>query len=76
MGRKGDGETAVTAAMKIVRHLAGVVIDSGRLDLAGEAFRRTNARLFLRFQRVPVKKRTVNKLAGRRGRVRCGPSSD
>ena len=64
LGRKGDAETAVTTAMNIAHHLAELVIDSGRFDLAGEAFRRTNARLFLRFQRVPVKKRTLNKLTG------------
>ena len=34
------------------------------MDLAGEAFQLTNARLFLRFRPVQVKKRVLNKVAG------------
>jgi hypothetical protein len=59
-----DGEVAVATGLKIVHRLVDLVADSGRLDLAGEAFRLTNARLFLSFEAVQVKKRLLNKVAG------------
>ena len=66
----GDAEREVATALNIVHRLADVVVnteplaDSDCLDLAGQAFRLTNARLFLRFQPVQVKKRLLNKVAG------------
>ncbi|MFH1266504.1 MAG: recombinase family protein [Planctomycetota bacterium] len=68
--RTGDVETEVAAAVNLLHHLADLVADvdgladSDRLDLAGQAFRLTNAQLFLRFQPVKVKKRVLNKVAG------------
>ncbi len=58
-----DAETEITAALGIVERLIEVMADSGRLDLAGQAFQMTNARLFLRFHPVQVKKRLLNKVA-------------
>ena len=62
--RTSDVESEVATAQQIVQRLAELVADSGRLDLASEAFRLTDARLFLRFQPVQVKKRLLNKVAG------------
>ena len=50
--------------MQIVHRLAECVTGANRLDLAGEAFRLTNARLFLQFKPTQVKKRMLNKVAG------------
>lgn len=60
----GGMESEIALARQIVHRLADLVADSGHLDLAGEAFRLTNARLFLRFQPVQVKNRKLNKVAG------------
>ena len=70
----GDAEAAVTAALGIVQRLTEVMADSGRLDLAGQAFQMTNARLFLRFHPVQVKKRLLNKVA--EGVVAFGAAPD
>ena len=66
--RHGEGDAPAAMGpvitMEVVQRLADLVSGSNGLDLAGEAFRLTNARLFLRFQPVQVKKRLLNKVAG------------
>ena len=62
--RQVDAEREVAAALNLVCRLAELVADAERLDLAAQAFNLTNARLFLRFQRVLVKKRVLNKVCG------------
>jgi hypothetical protein len=63
-GQIPDAEAAVSAAMTAVRRLTELVSGQDGLKLAGEAFSLANARLFLRFQPVQVKKRLLNKVAG------------
>jgi len=66
----GDTEAEVATALNVVHRLVDLVaetdgsVDADRLDLAGQAFKLTNARLFLRFRPVQIKKRLLNKLAG------------
>jgi uncharacterized protein (DUF3084 family) len=44
-----DAEAEIARAMEVVQQLADVVSGSSGLELAAEAFRLTNARLFLRY---------------------------
>ena len=60
-------------AMELVHRLAELASSQDRLASAGEIFRLTNARLFLGFQPVKVKKRTLNKVIG--GAVTFGDTS-
>jgi DNA invertase Pin-like site-specific DNA recombinase len=57
-----DMEAEVAAAMELVRGLTALTADPSNNAALGEAFRRVNARLFLRFQGVQVKKRKLNQL--------------
>ena len=57
-----DKETA--GAMAIVHHLTDLATEAKDLKLAREALNLTNARLFLQFYKVQVKKRKLNKVAG------------
>ena len=57
-------EAEVATALDLVHRLTEMVADVGRLDLAAEAFRLTNARLFLGFRPTRVKKRMLNKVTG------------
>lgn len=59
-----DVETEVAGALNLVRRLTEIVSGSTGLDIAGQAVRLANARLFLRFQQVQVQKRLLNKVAG------------
>ena len=54
--------------------LTNLVAGSNGLELAAEAFRLTNARLFLSFRPVQVKKRLLNQVAG--GMVVFGAAPD
>lgn len=68
--RPGDAEREVATALNIVHRLGDLVAntqpleDPACLDLAGQAFRLTDVRLFLRFRAVQVKNRVLNKIAG------------
>jgi hypothetical protein len=62
--QRGDRETEIALARQVVRQLTDLMADARRMSLAGEVFRLTNARLFLRFQSVQVKKRILNRVAG------------
>ena len=59
-----DIEAEIAVATDVIHRLADLVAAGSGLDLAAEAFRLTNARLFLRFQPVQTEKRLLNKLAG------------
>jgi len=63
-GKPWDLEAEVAGAMDIVQRLVEIMHQSNRTDLAQEAFRVTNARLFLRFQPKTVKKRVLDKPVG------------
>jgi len=69
-----DAEAEIAGAMEVVQRLTDLVSSSNGLDFAGEAFRLANARLFLRFRPVQVKKRLLNKVAG--GFVVFGAAAD
>ena len=69
-----DAETEIAGAMGVIHRLSDIVGGSNSLDLAGEAFRLTNARLFLQFRPVQVKKRLLNKVTG--GVVVLGAAPD
>jgi hypothetical protein len=62
--RLPDIETEIATAIDIVERLTDLAARSGGLDLAGEAFRLTKARLFLKFEPVQKKRRLLNKVAG------------
>jgi hypothetical protein len=59
-----DIEAEVAGAMGVIHRLTDLVAGSKGLDFAGETFRLTNARLFLRFRPVQVEKRLLDKTAG------------
>ena len=59
-----DEESEVEAALQVLERLAELAADGRDYALAKEAFGLANARLFLRFQPVPKKRRTVNRIAG------------
>jgi hypothetical protein len=61
--KTGDAEQEITKAMDIVHRLADLAADASNLDLAGQAFKLSNAKLFLRFRPTQVKKRLLNKVA-------------
>ncbi len=69
----GAIETEVEAAWAAIDRLPDLVVDQADLTALGEAFRTVNAKLFLRFQPVRAKKRTLNVLAG--GVVTFGATS-
>ena len=54
----------IDAALVLLQHLPDRVAGSASLAAAGDVFRAVNARLFLMFKCVTLKKRTVNKVAG------------
>ena len=58
-----DADAAVEVAMNIIHQLAELARTSEDLGAARDLFELLNARLFLRFHQVKVKKRTLNKLA-------------
>ncbi len=59
-----DTEAEIAGAMGIIHRLTDLATSSNSLELAAEAFQLTNARLFLQFRAVQVKKRLLNKLSG------------
>ncbi len=59
-----DPDAEVKAALAVLDRLPDLVDNDGNLAKIGEAFRLVNVRVFLRFQKLPVKKRVLNKLAG------------
>jgi DNA invertase Pin-like site-specific DNA recombinase len=64
-GPSPDGEirTEVDRALLTLSRLLELAEDEGNYGALGELFQKINARLFLRFERVAVKNRTLNKLA-------------
>jgi len=56
-------DAQVDAAMAVLGRLPDLALDDRNLAKIGEAFRLVNVRLFLKFKRVQVKKRILNKLA-------------
>ena len=58
-----DIEGEIAGAMNILHRLTDLATGPSSLELAAEAFQFTNARLFLRFRAVQVKKRLLNKLS-------------
>jgi hypothetical protein len=69
-----DVEAEIAGAMGVIHRLTDMITGPKGLDLAGEAFRLTNARLFMRFRPVQVDKRLLNKVAG--GVVVFGATAD
>jgi hypothetical protein len=59
-----DPDAEVDAAIEILHRLPDLVANVENLSKIGEAFRIVNIRVFLRLQKVRLKKRTLNKLAG------------
>jgi hypothetical protein len=59
----GGIEAEIDAAMAVVDRLPDLAGDSKNLAEVGEAFRMVNLRMFLEFEAVQVKKRTLNKVA-------------
>ena len=49
--------------MALLDRLPDLAADNQNLAKVGDAFRLVNVRLFLKFEKVQVKKRTLNKLA-------------
>ena len=60
----GDPDSAVDTAMAIVHRLTELARDGENLGTARQIFEMLNAQLFLAFQAVPVKRRTLNKISG------------
>jgi hypothetical protein len=60
----GNGEIDVKAIIGGLEKLLAIASGEGELKLAGEAIRQANAKLFLAFSPVAVKKRTLNRIAG------------
>jgi hypothetical protein len=58
-----NAEAEIIAAMAVLERLPEVAANCDNLAKIGEVFRQVNLRMFLRFQKVQIKKRTVNKLA-------------
>jgi hypothetical protein len=58
-----DSEAEVGAALKVLDRLAELASQGHDYALAREAFELANAKLFLRFQAVAKKRRTVNRIA-------------
>lgn len=59
-----DADSEVTMAMEIIRQLTELAAQEGGLASAREIFDLVNARMFLGFRPVRVKKRTFNKVSG------------
>lgn len=59
-----DVDAEIAKAINAAHHLVGLAGEADRLDLATQLFQKTNARLFLHFQPMHVKKRVLNKVAG------------
>jgi multidrug efflux pump subunit AcrA (membrane-fusion protein) len=59
-----DTEAEIAGAMDVIHRLTELVADTSGLGHATEAFRLTNARLFMRFRPVQSGKRILNKVAG------------
>jgi len=64
MDTTGDADSAVDIAMEVVRQLTELARDGEEQGVARQIFDLLNARLFLGFQPVKVKKRTLNKTKG------------
>jgi hypothetical protein len=58
-----DEEVEVEAALQVLDRLAELATEGHNYALAKEAFELANAKLLLRFQAVPKKRRTVNRIA-------------
>jgi hypothetical protein len=58
-----DEEAEVEAALQVLDRLAELAREGHNYALDKEAFELANAKLFLRFQAVPKKRRTVNRIA-------------
>ena len=69
-----DTEAEIAGAMDVIHRLTELVADASGLGHATEAFRLTNARLFMRFRPVQGEKRVLNKVAG--GVVVLGAAPD
>jgi hypothetical protein len=61
---RADPEAEVAAALGLMNRLGELAERSDDFSRLGELFSRVNARLFLRFREAPLKKRTVNRVAG------------
>ena len=59
-----DLDAEIGKAIDAAHRLTDLAGQADRLDLATQLFQNTNARLFLRFQPMQVKKRLLNKVAG------------
>jgi len=68
-------DSAVDTAMEIVHRLTELVRDGNHLGSAREIFDLVNARLFLGFHSVQVKKRILNRVT-RHGDLRHGSAAD
>ncbi len=64
MAETPDPEAEIAGALGVLNRLTDLITDPKGLELAGEAFRLTGARLFMRFQPVHVENRVLNKVAG------------
>lgn len=60
---RGDTGAEVAKALEVVHRLSDLMSGSGCTEIAGEAFRLANARLFLRFRQIRTKNRPLNQLA-------------
>jgi Recombinase/Resolvase, N terminal domain len=67
-----DPEAEVAAAMAMLDGIEELAADPANLEAIGVLFLRLNAKMFLRFEEVEQKKRTVNKVSG--GLVTFGSS--
>jgi hypothetical protein len=59
-----DMESEINSALALLQRLTELAAGAESLAAAGELFRMMNARLFLRFTAVQLKKRIVNRVAG------------
>jgi len=59
-----DVEAEIAQTMAVAEHLTELATGRGSLETAKQVFDLTNARLFLQFKPVQVKKRLLNKISG------------
>jgi hypothetical protein len=69
-----DTKAEIAGAMDVIHRLTELVANASGFGHATEAFRLTNARLFMRFRPVQGEKRVLNKVAG--GVVVLGAAPD
>ena len=62
--KRCNPENDVDAAIAFAENLTNLVENENGLDQARQLFELTNLRLFLKFQKVQVKKRKLNRVAG------------